>query len=338
MVEDLHGRPLKDLRISVTDRCNLRCTYCMPEAIFHKGYSFLSRKELLTYEEMLNMVQAFVALGVEKVRLTGGEPLLRRDISTFISMLRTIPQIQDLALTTNGLLLRNHARSLKEAGLHRITVSLDSLNDALLSRISGRPIQVQHVLDGIQAAEDAGFESMKINMMVQRGVNDHEIEAMADQFSHSPHEIRFIEFMDVGNTNDWSSTQVVPSKDIRNTLGRRYPIQPRNRDKASDVATRYEYHRPDGSRQKMGFISSISEPFCGDCSRARLSAIGEVFTCLFSDSGTSVRELLREGATQEELSQTIRDIWNNRSDQYSMMRNTTNPPPRRKVEMSYIGG
>lgn len=338
MVQDVRGRPLRDLRISVTDRCNLRCTYCMPEEIFHKGYAFLSRNELLTYEELLRLVRAFVSLGVEKIRLTGGEPLLRRDLSTFISMLREIPQIKDLALTTNGLLLRNHAAELKSAGLDRLTVSLDSLDDELLSNISGRPIQVRHVLDGIQAAEDAGFQAMKINMTVQRGINDHEVERMVECFSGTAHEVRFIEFMDVGNSNDWNRNQVVSSHDIRQQLRKRFPILPQQRERPSDVASQYEVHRPDGSIQKVGFVSSISEPFCGDCSRARLSAIGEVFTCLFSNAGISLREQVREGATQEQLCHMIEAIWGARKDQYSMTRNPLNQKTKRKVEMSYIGG
>jgi len=310
----------------------------MPEPTFHKDYAFLSREELLTYEEIERMGRAFASLGVEKVRLTGGEPLLRRDLCTLISMLRNIPKLKDLALTTNGLLLRKHADALKQAGLNRLTVSLDGLDDTLLSRISGRPIQAEQILDGIQAAQDAGFETIKINMMVQRGVNDHEIERVIDHFQHTPHEVRLIEFMDVGNTNDWNPEKVVPSNTIRENLAAKYSIQSQERARKSDVSSSYLLMRPDTPPQKLGFISSISKPFCGECSRARLSAIGEVFTCLFANSGTSIRQQLRAGATEDQLARTLEQIWSVRTDQYSMTRLQSSKEPVQKVEMSYIGG
>jgi len=310
----------------------------MPESTFHKNYTFLPREELLTYEEIERAVRAFASLGVEKIRLTGGEPLLRRNLCTLISMLRNIPGLKDLALTTNGLLLRKNAVALKQAGLNRLTISLDGLDDTLLSRISGKPVQAKQILDGIQAAQDAGFETIKINMMVQRGVNDHEIERVLDHFQHTPHEVRLIEFMDVGNTNDWNPDKVVPSQTIREKLNKQHPIQPRERGRKSDTSSSYLMFRPDNPPQKLGFISSISEPFCGECTRARLSAIGEVFTCLFANSGTSIRQQLRAGATEEQLSQTLEQLWNARTDQYSMNRLVGSKETVQKVEMSYIGG
>ena len=331
-------RPLRDLRISVIDRCNLRCTYCMPGEVYHRNYPFLPRKALLTYEEILRIARTFVEMGVQKIRLTGGEPLMRKNIAALVNMLRSLNPELDLAMTTNGILLPKYAHELREAGLNRLTISLDSLYDQRIQRISGRPIQVSDVLRGIDAAEQAGFENIKINMMVQRNQNDDEIIEMVEHFKNTPHEIRFIEFMDVGNTNGWAKEEVFTTQEMLNTLHGHFKIMDLKRSKSSDVAVQATIVHEDLTEQKVGFISSVSAPFCGNCSRARISAIGELYTCLFSGTGTDLKTGLREGWTDEDLRLSIAKVWHHRNDQYSVLRSAMGQTSPRKVEMSYIGG
>lgn len=333
-VLDQKSRPLRDLRISVTDRRNLRCTYCMPAEIFGQDYPFLPKGELLSFEELERLAKLFVhQFGVEKIRLTGGEPLMRKDMPELVGKLAGIKGIRDIAMTTNGV-LPVYADKLKKAGLKRVTVSLDSLDDERFKSINGRGVSVSKVLAGIEAAKKAGL-GVKINMVVQKGVNEKDILPMARYFKEKGHILRFIEFMDVGNTNEWNRQSVVAKADIIRIINEDMPIEPIDPNYEGEVAKRYRYL--DGSGE-IGFISSVSDAFCTTCNRARLSAKGELFTCLFASSGFDLRTLIRSGQTDQELAEAIGTVWRNRDDQYSLDRALAKAVPRKKVEMSYIGG
>jgi GTP 3',8-cyclase len=334
MIGDTRGRLLRDLRISVTDRCNFRCTYCMPRELFGPDFAFVERSDLLTFEEIARVVGVFAQLGVRKLRLTGGEPLLRRDLPVLVSRLAAIDGIEDLALTTNGSLLARHAGALRAAGLNRVTVSLDALDQATFAAMADTAIPVQQVLDGIAAAADAGFDDLKVNAVVRRGVNEHAVLDLARFGRESGHTVRFIEYMDVGTTNGWQLEDVVPAAEILALLGDRYPIEPVEPGYAGEVASRYRY--TDGAGE-VGVITSVTRPFCSTCTRARLSAVGELYTCLFAAQGTDLRGALREGCGDEELAARISEVWQARGDRYSELRSAaTAGLPR--VEMSYIGG
>jgi GTP 3',8-cyclase len=331
---DASGRALRDLRISVTDRCNFRCVYCMPKDVFGRDYPFLPHDALLTFEEIARVARVFVELGVNKIRLTGGEPLLRRRIERLVEMLASLPGSPDLTLTTNGALLAKKAKHLREAGLKRITVSLDSLDDATFRAMNDVDFPVQRVLEGIEAAAHAGLAPVKINMVVKRGVNDASIVPMAKRFRGSGHIVRFIEYMDVGATNGWRMDDVVAAADIVAAIDREHPLEPIDANYAGEVAERWRY--VDGAGE-IGVIASVTQAFCRDCTRARLSTDGSMYTCLFANRGHDLRELLRSGATDGELRNAIIAIWRQRGDRYSELRTaaTVRAP---KVEMSYIGG
>ena len=336
-VADALGRPLHDLRISLLDQCNLRCPYCMPESEFHSDYEFLRKQQRLTYDEIIQVVRVATALGVGKIRLTGGEPLLDKNIAELIGRLTDLPLVKDLALTTNGMLLATAAPKLAKAGLHRVTVSLDSLDDGVFSHMSGGRGDVSKVLAGIRAAEDAGLDPIKINVVVQRGVNDHTIIDLLEYFRGTGHIVRLIEFMDVGNRNGWRMDQVMPSGKVLELVRQRWPLRAIDKNYAGEVARRYEYVDGEG---EIGFISSVTEPFCGDCSRARLSADGMLYTCLFATHGTDLREPLRNGADDNELRDILSQIWLQRADRYSELRqpDLAEAHVLRKVEMYRIGG
>lgn len=331
---DTLGRPVRDLRVSVTDRCNFRCRYCMPREVFGADYQFLPRAELLTFEEITRLAAAFTGLGVRKVRLTGGEPLLRHDLGTLVAMLAAVPGIADLTLTTNGALLARHAADLAAAGLHRVTVSLDSLDDATFTAGNDSPVPVARVLEGIEAAAAAGLTPVKVNVVVRRGVNEGEVAALARRFKGSGHIVRFIEYMDVGHSNGWRLEHVVPAREIVAAVDAEMPLEPVPADYPGEVARRFRYR--DGSGE-IGVVGSVTLPFCGECTRARLSADGRLFTCLFATAGHDLRALLRGGATDEEVAAALTAVWTARTDRYSEVRSadTVGLP---KVEMSYIGG
>ena len=329
---DALGRPLRDLRISVTDRCNFRCVYCMPKEIFGRGYRFMERSELLSFEELERVARTFVSLGVEKVRITGGEPLLRRDVERLVARLAGINGL-DLTLTTNGALLPQKAALLAEAGLRRITVSLDSLDDEIFRAMNDVDFPVARVLAGIDAAAAAGLP-VKVNAVVKRGLNDGEIVALARHFREAGHTLRFIEYMDVGATNGWRLDDVVPAAEILAAVDAAFPLEPVDPGYRGEVARRYRYR--DGAGE-VGLIASVTQPFCGDCTRARISAEGRLYTCLFGRTGHDLRALLRGGASDEQLHETIRTIWAGRADRYSEIR-SGNTTGLEKVEMSYIGG
>ncbi len=331
---DTLGRPLRDLRVSVTDRCNFRCTYCMPREVFGPGFQFLNRDEILSYEEITRLVRLFVDAGVEKIRLTGGEPLVRARLDALIAMLAPIDGLVDLTLTTNGVLLSKQAQALKDAGLQRVTVSLDSLDDDVFRRMNDAGVGVEQVLAGIDAAAAAGLDPIKINAVVQRGVNDHTIVDLARHFHGTGRIVRFIEFMDVGTTNGWKLDEVVTAKEIVERIDAVLPLEPAEANYRGEVAQRYRYKDGGG---EIGVISSISQPFCGDCTRARLSPEGELFTCLFGSKGTDFRALLRGGASDEEIAAVIARVWRVRADRYSEIR-SEDTIGLRKVEMSHIGG
>ena len=334
MALDALGRPLRDLRISVTDRCNFRCTYCMPKEVFGRDFAFLDRAELLTFEEIARLAQLFANEGVQKIRLTGGEPLLRRDLERLVIMLAGTRGVQDIALTTNGsLLTREKAIALREAGLNRITVSLDSLDDAVFRRMNDVEFPVARVLDAIDAASDAGLGPIKIDVVVKRGENDESIVAMAQRFRGTGHILRFIEYMDVGNTNGWRMTDVVSAREIAERIAEHWPIEPLNPNYFGEVAERWRYL--DGAGE-IGIISSVTQPFCGSCTRARLSADGKLYLCLFAGTGHDLRALLRGGADDETIAAAIRSYWRTRDDRYSEIRSEATPGT--KVEMSHIGG
>lgn len=331
---DTLGRPIRDLRISVTDRCNFRCTYCMPKEIFNSSFQYLQRTELLSFEEIERVAKCFARHGVTKLRLTGGEPLLRTGIEDLVARLAAIPEINDLALTTNGALLARKAATLAAAGLHRVTVSLDSLDDTTFMAMNDVDFPVQKVLDGIDAGAQAGLGPIKINMVVKRGVNDTSVIDMAAHFKGTGHTLRFIEYMDVGATNGWELGDVVAAQTLVETLNQAFPIEPIAPAYPGEVATRWRYR--DGTGE-IGVISSVTQPFCGNCTRARLSAVGALYTCLFATSGTDLRQLLRQSPDDEALEQTVSSVWTHRSDRYSETR-TSLTTGVTKVEMSHIGG
>ena len=333
-VLDSLERPLRDLRISVTDRCNFRCPYCMPKEVFGRDYEFLPRDELLTFEEITRLSRIFVANGVEKLRLTGGEPLLRRDLDTLVSMLAGIDGLQDLAMTTNGSLLAPRAHALKAAGLKRVTISLDSLDEAVFKVMNDVDFPLDTVLEAIDAANDAGLTPIKVDMVVKRGINDADIIEMARYFRAAGHIVRFIEYMDVGNTNGWRLDDVVPAAEIVSRINAVWPIEPLPANYPGEVAERFRYLDGKG---EIGVIASVTQPFCGGCTRARLTADGQLFTCLFATRGYNLKKLLRAGASNAEIERYIRSVWAARDDRYSELR-SSNTIPLEKVEMSRIGG
>ncbi|MBI4312057.1 MAG: GTP 3',8-cyclase MoaA [Chloroflexi bacterium] len=334
-VVDAFARPLRDLRISVTDRCNFRCVYCMPAEIYGERYEFLPKPQLLTFEEIARLARVFVKLGVAKLRLTGGEPLVRQDLHRLVAMLSPLGA-EDLTLTTNGYLLPQQAQALREAGLKRITVSLDTLDDDIFGKMNGRGFSAQRVVEGIRAAEEVGFSPIKINAVVMKGVNDHTIIDLARFCKEKGYVVRFIEYMDVGNRNGWKLDHVVPSREVVRRISEAMPLEPVEKTYAGEVADRWRY--VDGGGE-IGVISSVTEPFCGDCSRVRLSPDGHVYTCLFAGIGHDLRTPLRSGVTDEELEERVRAIWRVRQDRYSEERTLmTAPIPRKKVEMYHIGG
>ncbi len=333
VLSDTRGRPLRDLRVSVTDRCNFRCTYCMPKEVFGKDFQFLEREQLLSFGEIHRLVRIFRDHGVQKIRITGGEPLVRRKLERLIEMLAYWSDL-DLTLTTNGSLLKQMARALKEAGLRRITVSLDSLDDAVFKAMNDVDFPVAKVLEGIEEAAAVGLHPIKINMVVKRGVNEHSVLPMARYFKRQGWILRFIEYMDVGATNGWRMEHVVPSSELVELIDSEMPIEPVDRGYRGEVAERWRYRDGGG---EVGFISSVSHAFCRDCTRARLSAEGQLYTCLFASHGTDFRGPLRSGASDAEISQLISAVWGARADRYSEIR-TAATAKLHKVEMSYIGG
>ncbi len=333
-IRDTFDRPMRDLRISVIDRCNFRCQYCMPADIFGPDFAFLPKSELLTFDEIERLARIFISLGVEKIRLTGGEPLLRKDLPVLVKKLVSIDGLKDIALTTNGVLLERLAIPLKEAGLKRVNVSLDSLDDELFGKINGRGVGVEKVIKGIMAAKEAGL-GVKVNMVVKKGLNDHEIIPMAEFCKKHELQLRYIEYMDVGSTNGWKMDDVVTKKEIFAKLSAHFELESLYPDYFGEVAKRYRYK---GTNVQVGFITSVSEAFCSSCTRARLSANGEIFTCLFNGNGHDVKSLLRSGATDEHIERFIIDIWKRRTDRYSEERTAETVRNRKKIEMSYIGG
>jgi cyclic pyranopterin phosphate synthase len=339
-ITDTRKRPLHDLRISVTDRCNFRCPYCMPAEIYGEHYEFMKRPDLLTFEEIERLARIFVDLGVEKIRITGGEPLLRHQLPTLVGRLSEIDGLQDLTLTTNGYLLAKRAQELRDAGLRRITVSLDSHEEETFRKMNGRKFEMAPVLEGIQAAADAGLSPIKLNCVVQRGVNEDSILGLARMWKGTGHIVRYIEFMDVGTLNGWELSSVVTAREIIETIDAEFPLEEVAPDYPGEVASRYRYK--DGSGE-VGVISSVSQPFCGGCSRARLTLDGSLVTCLFATGGTDLRGPMRDGVSDDELRDQVRGIWSVRNDRYSEERaaNTDldgHVKPSPKIEMYHIGG
>jgi cyclic pyranopterin phosphate synthase len=333
---DTLRRPLTDLRISVMDRCNFRCPYCMPRERFHEHYPFLKSAERLGFEEIIRLTRLFTPLGVRKLRITGGEPLLRVNLADLISDLGTLPGIEDIALTTNGVLLSRYASELKAAGLARVTVSLDSLDQDIFARMNGGFGRVSEVLDGIESARAAGLTPIKINAVIQRGVNDEDAPDLVERFRGTGVTVRFIEYMDVGNRNEWRQDLVVPSQELAERIAARWPMEPVRPDKVGEVARRYAFRDGKG---EVGFISSVTQPFCGACSRARLSSDGVFYTCLFAQAGADLRGPLRGGASDADLGALMRDVWTQRTDRYSEQRAVLRQRKTgAKVEMNYIGG
>lgn len=333
-IKDSLERPLQDLRVSVIDRCNFRCTYCMPAEVFGPDYAFLQEEFLLTFDEIERLARLFISMGVEKIRITGGEPLLRKDLPKLIARLTKLEGLKDIGLTTNGIHLAKQAEALKEAGLKRVNISLDAIEDHVFKKINGRNVSTKPVLKGIEAAKAAGLE-VKVNMVVKKGMNDSQILHMARYFKEQEIQLRFIEFMDVGSTNGWNFEQVITKEQLIEKINRVYPIEPVQPRYFGEVAKLYRYV---GSDAEVGFITSVSESFCSSCTRARISADGKFFTCLFGTKGTDLRTLLRENISDASLLKILQHTWRYRTDQYSDERTAENTNKRPKVEMSYIGG
>lgn len=335
MILDAYGRALKDLRVSLTDRCNFRCPYCMPAHVYGNRYNFLPKPQILTYEEIDRIVRVFVRSGVRKIRLTGGEPLVRPDVHKLVAALSSIDGIDDLTLTTNGYFLEEQAYLLKSAGLNRVTVSLDSLDPEISRVMNGRELSPSRVLNGIDAAHAVGLAPIKINCVVIRGINDEHVIDLVRYFKGTPHIIRFIEYMDVGNLNGWNRNEVVPSDELIGKINKIFPIEPVGANYDGEVVTRYRYSDNSG---ELGFISSVTQPFCGACTRARLSPEGELITCLFANRGVDLKKPLRDGASDEEIEQIVNSIWNRRTDRYSELRGSSELVGSQKIEMYHIGG
>ncbi|WP_369902204.1 GTP 3',8-cyclase MoaA [Bacillus manliponensis] len=333
-LKDIWKRPLQDLRISVIDQCNFRCTYCMPAEVFGPEYAFLKEELLLTFDEIERLAKLFVHIGVRKIRLTGGEPLLRKNMPELIERLARLEGLTDIGLTTNGIYLTKQAKALYDAGLKRVNVSLDAIDDDVFQQINGRRVGTQPVRRGIEAAIEAGLE-VKVNMVVKKGMNDDQVLKMASYCKECGISLRFIEFMDVGSTNGWNFDQVITKEQLIEMIHKVYPIEPLDPHYFGEVAKRYRYI---GSKAEIGFITSVSESFCSSCTRARISAEGKLFTCLFATEGTDLRTLLREGISDKELLAVVKDVWNKRSDRYSDERTEESANNRPKIEMSYIGG
>ncbi|RWZ60804.1 GTP 3',8-cyclase MoaA [Halobacillus fulvus] len=331
---DQLNRPMKDLRISVIDQCNFRCTYCMPAEIFGEDYAFLPPDQLLSFDEIVELTKSFVKFGVEKIRITGGEPLMRKDLHLLIQRLHQVDGIKDIAVTTNGVFLVRQAKKLKEAGLNRVNISLDAIEDEVFKETNGRGIKTKPVLKGIEAAREAGLD-VKINMVVKKGMNESQILPMARYFKDTGDTLRFIEFMDVGNHNGWNMDAVVPKKEIIEMIHEEMPLEPVDAAYYGEVADRYRYK---GATSEIGVISSVTEAFCSSCTRIRLSADGQLFTCLFATEGYDLKEKLRSRASIEEIENWLIDLWTGRNDQYSVDRSKEKPKDKRKIEMSYIGG
>src|SRR5918996_20074 len=332
VVTDTFDRPLGDLRISVTDRCNFRCTYCMPKEVFGPGYQFLPREQLLTFEEITSVVGHFVARGVKKVRITGGEPLLRKGIEDLIALIAEVDGVEDLTLTTNASLLARKASALADAGLDRVTVSLDAMDDETFQKMNDVGFPVATVLEAIEVAADAGLGPIKVNAVVKRGVNEHAVVDMARHFRSTGHIVRFIEYMDVGNSNGWRLDDVVAAEEMLKAIHAQFPIEAIPPNYPGEVANRFRYLDGQG---EVGVIASVTKPFCGSCTRARISAEGTMYTCLFASSGTSLRDVIRSGG---DLGQTIDEVWGKRDDRYSEIRSSNTARLSVPVEMSYIGG
>ncbi|PEY42481.1 GTP 3',8-cyclase MoaA [Bacillus cereus] len=333
-ITDSLQRPLQDLRISVIDRCNFRCTYCMPAEVFGPDYAFLQEEFLLTFDEIERLAKMFVGMGVKKIRLTGGEPLLRKDLPKLIARLAKLEGLTDIGLTTNGIHLTKQAKALKEAGLNRVNVSLDAIEDDVFRKINGRNISTKPVLKGIAAAKAAGLD-VKVNMVVKKGMNDSQILPMAAYFKEQGISLRYIEFMDVGSTNGWNFEQVITKQELIEKISQIYPIEPVDPHYFGEVAKRYRYV---GSDTEVGFITSVSESFCSSCTRARISADGKFYTCLFATKGTDLRSLLREDISDTDLLKVVQNVWEYRQDRYSDERTEESANNRPKIEMSYIGG
>ncbi|QWI16464.1 GTP 3',8-cyclase MoaA [Bacillus wiedmannii] len=333
-MKDSLERPLQDLRISVIDRCNFRCTYCMPAEVFGSDYAFLQEEFLLTFNEIERLARLFISMGVEKIRLTGGEPLLRKDLPKLIARLTKLEGLKDIGLTTNGIHLAKQAKALKDAGLKRVNISLDAIEDHVFQKINGRNVSTKPVLKGIEAAKAAGLE-VKVNMVVKKGMNDSQILPMAQYFKEQEIQLRFIEFMDVGSTNGWNFEQVITKEQLIEKINRVYPIEPVQSRYFGEVAKLYRYV---GSDAEVGFITSVSESFCSSCTRARISADGKFYTCLFGEKGTDLRTLLRENISEASLLKILQHTWRYRTDRYSDERTVESTNKRPKVEMSYIGG
>ncbi len=336
-VRDTLGRPLRDLRISVMDRCNFRCPYCMPEDIYDRNFRFLSSRERLSFSEIVRLTRLFARIGACKLRITGGEPLLRAGLADLIGDLSRLDGVEDIALTTNGVLLAQQAAALTAAGLDRVTVSLDAVEEELFRRMSGGRGRLEAVLEGISEARAAGLNPVKINAVIQRGVNDGHVPELVEHFRGTGMILRFIEYMDVGTINNWSATQTVPAAEIVEMIHQRWPLRPLEANYHGEVARRYEFVDGQG---ELGFITSVSQPFCGSCNRARLSSDGRFFTCLFASEGLDLRGPMRDGATDDSLLDLMRGRWSRRADRYSELRNSgrAGGAPDRKVEMYYIGG
>lgn len=333
-LQDRLGRPIRDLRISVTDRCNFRCSYCMPKEVFGDDYAFLPKQELLSFEEIHRLTEIFVSMGVKKIRLTGGEPLLRRGLPELVQKIFSVEGVEDVGLTTNGLLLKQHGAALYEAGLRRLNISLDALDSDLFGKLNGRGVASSPIMQNIDFAKELGFE-IKVNMVVQKGVNESEILPMAAYFKERGITLRYIEFMDVGNDNGWSFQKVVTKGEILEKLQSEFELEPVDQDYFGEVAKRYRYK---GSDAQVGFITSVSESFCSSCTRARLSSDGKFYTCLFAAEGFDIRELLRNGLDDAELLEAVSAVWERRADRYSDERTEQTAKNRKKIGMSYIGG
>lgn len=334
IIKDHFGRKLQDLRISVIDQCNFRCTYCMPKEIFGKDYQFLPQSELLSFDEIVRIAETFAALGVNKIRLTGGEPLMRKNLEQLISRLVKIPGIDDIALTSNAVLLVKKAKQLKEAGLKRVNISLDAIEDDVFKEINGKGVVTLPVLKGIDAAEKAGLK-VKVNMVVKKGMNESQILPMAKHFKGTNVILRFIEFMDVGNHNGWDFENVISKREIVDTINKEMPLEAAEPNYYGEVASRYQYKDGEG---EVGIISSVTDSFCNTCTRIRLSADGKLYTCLFASSGYELKGKLRNGLTDEDLKEKITALWGRRKDRYSDERREMKHSNRKKIEMSYIGG